>query len=88
MMANYFSHTVTTTATRVLAAVDIHRDVFAQVVGNETVYIGDNDEVTTANGLPLVKHSAPIHKTLAPGQELWSIVGSGTEDLRVFTIVD
>ena len=87
-MPNYFAHTVTTTATRVLTAADIHRDVFAQIIGNETVYIGDDNQVTTANGLPLVKHSAPIHKTLAPGQELWAIVASGTESLRVFTIVN
>ena len=87
-MANYFAHTVTDTATRVLAAAEIHRDVFAQIIGNLTVYIGDDDQVTAANGLPLVKHSEPIHKTLVPGQELWAIVGSGTESVRVFTIVD
>jgi len=36
----------------------------------------------------MVKHSAPIHKVLAPGQELWAVVVSGTESLRIFTIVD
>lgn len=87
-MANYFAHTVTTTATKVLDAIDIHRDVFMQIIGNETVYLGDDDLVTTSNGLPIVKHTAASHKVLAPGQELWAIVGSGTESLRVFTIVD
>jgi hypothetical protein len=87
-MANYFAHTVTTTATKVLDAIDIHRDVFMQLIGNETVYLGDDNQVTTSNGLPIVKHSEAAHKILVPGQELWAIVGSGTESLRIFTIVD
>lgn len=87
-MSNYFAHTVTDTASRVLAGNNIYRDVFMQIVGNETVYIGDDDLVTDSNGLPMVKHSAPIHKVLAPGQELWAVVVSGTESLRIFTIVD
>lgn len=87
-MANYFAHTVTTSATKVLDAVDIHRDVFMQIIGNETIYLGDDNQVTTSNGLPLVKHTSASHKILVPGQELWAIVGSGTESLRVFTVVD
>ncbi len=87
-MSNYFSHTVTTTASRVLTGNNIYRDVFMQTIGNETVYLGDDDLVTDSNGLPLMKHTAPVHKVLAPGQELWAIVGSGTESLRVFTTVD
>ena len=88
MSNNVFAHTVTTTATKVLDAIDIHRDVFMQLEGNETVYLGDDDLVTTNNGLPIVKHTAASHKVLVPGQELWAIVGTGTESLRVFTIVD
>lgn len=87
-MANYFATTVTTTATKVLDASDIHRDVFMQIIGNETVYLGDDNLVTTSNGLPIQKNAEPIHKVLVPGQELWAIVGTGTESLRVFTIVD
>jgi hypothetical protein len=87
-MANYFAQTVTTTATKVLDSIDIHRDVFMQTIGNETVYLGDDNQVTTSNGLPIVKNTAASHKILVPGQELWAIVGVGTESLRVFTRVD
>ena len=87
-MANYFSHTVTTTATKVLDADNLNREVFLQIIGNTTVYLGDDDQVTIANGFPIVKHSAPIRGLLAAGQELWCIVESGTESLRLFTSVD
>jgi len=87
-MANYFPHTATTSATKVLDATNTHRDVFMQIIGNETVYLGDDNLVTTSNGLPIQKNAEPIHKVLVPNQELWAIVGLGTESLRVFTIVD
>jgi len=87
-MANYFAHTATTTATKVLDADNLNREVFLQIIGNTTVYLGDNDQVTTANGFPIVKHSAPIRGLLGAGQELWVIVESGTESLRIFTTVD
>lgn len=87
-MANYFSHTATTSATKVLDADSINREVFLQIIGNATVYLGDNDSVTTSNGFPVVKHTDAIRGLLGAGQELWCIVASGTEDLRVFTTVD
>lgn len=87
-MANYFSHTVTDEATKVLDSDDLNREVFLQIIGNSTVYLGDNDSVTTANGFPVVKHTNAIRGVLGAGQELWAIVASGTEDLRVFTSVD
>ena len=42
-MANYFSHTVTTTATKVLDADNINRHVYLQIIGNTTVYLGTED---------------------------------------------
>ena len=87
-MANYFAHTATDTATKVLDADSINREVFLQIIGNTTVYLGDNDAVTTSNGFPIVKHTAPIRGLLGAGQELWCIVASGTESLRIFTTVD
>ena len=87
-MANYFSHTVTTEATKVLDADNLNREVFLQIIGNTTVYLGDDDQVTTANGFPIVKHTAPTRGLLGAGQELWAIVLLGTEDLRVFTNTD
>ena len=87
-MANYFAHTATTSATKVLDADSINREVFLQIIGNSTVYLGDNDSVTTSNGFPVVKHTNAIRGLLGAGQELWCIVGSGTESLRIFTTVD
>ncbi len=87
-MANYFSHTVTTTATKVLDGDDLNRHVYLQIIGNETVYIGTDDQVTTSNGFPIVKHTDITDGILGASSELWAIVGTGTEDLRVFTSVD
>lgn len=87
-MANYGAVTVADTATKILDADSINREVFIQIIGNTTVYLGDNDSVTSTNGFPIVKHTAPIRGLLGPGQELWAIVVSGTESLRYFTTVD
>jgi hypothetical protein len=88
-MANFGSKTITDTATKVLDANDVYRPVFLQIIGNQTVYLGDNDTVTTSTGFPVVKHTNAVTGQLAPGQELWAICVSGqTEDLRYFTHVD
>jgi len=87
-MANYFSHTVTTTATKVLDADNLNRHVYLQIIGNTTVYLGTDDQVTTSNGFPIVKHTDIIDGILGVAAELWAIVASGTEDLRVFTNTD
>lgn len=77
--------TVTTTATLLASADPTHRPVWLQILGNETVYIGDAT-VTTTNGFPVVKHAAPIQGTLGPGQALYGIVGSGTDVVCIFTV--
>jgi len=87
-MSNYFAHTVTDTASRVLVGDNLNREVFMQIIGNTTVYLGDDENVTTANGFPIEKHTSPIRGVLAPGQELWAVVASGTESLRIFTTID
>ena len=87
-MANYFAHTGTTSATKVLDADSINREVFMQIIGNTTVYLGDDDQVTISNGFPIAKHEAPIRGLLGANQELWCIVETGTESLRLFTTVD
>ena len=78
--------TVTSTAT-LLASVDpTNRPVWLQIIGNNTVYVGDST-VTTANGFPIAKHAAPIQGFLAPGQPLYGIcVGGQTEEVRIFTV--
>jgi hypothetical protein len=77
--------TVTETATLLASADPTNRPVWLQIMGNNTVYIGDA-AVTTANGFPIVKHGAPIQGVLAPGQALYGICAGGqTEEVRIFT---
>lgn len=76
--------TVTTTASQIISSDPTHRPVWLQIDGNTTVYIGDST-VTAANGFPLVKHGAPIQGNLGPGQDLWAIVESGSETIRIFS---
>lgn len=88
-MANYGSVTVTDVATKILDENNVYRPVFLQIIGNQTVYLGDNNSVTTANGFPIVKHTDVTEGQLAPGQALWGICASGqTEDIRYFSHVD
>ena len=78
--------TVTSTATLLASADPTNRPVWIQIIGNNTVYLGDST-VTTANGFPVVKHSAPIQGALGPGQALYGICTAGqTEEVRIFTV--
>lgn len=85
MSAPQRSVTVTADATLLVSADPANRPVWLQIIGNNTVYLGDST-VTTANGFPVVKHSAPIQGSLGPGQALYGICAGGqTEDVRIFT---
>jgi hypothetical protein len=78
--------TVTDEATLLASADPANRPVWLQIIGNNTVYVGDST-VTTANGFPIVKHAAPIQGALGPGQALYGICASGqTEEVRIFTV--
>ena len=78
--------TVTDTATLLCSADPAHRPVWIQIIGNSTVYLGDST-VTSSNGFPVVKHSAPIQGQLGPGQALYGICSAGvTEEVRIFTV--
>ena len=78
--------TVTSTATLLASADPTNRPVWLQIMGNNTVYIGDAT-VTTANGFPIAKHAAPVQGALGPGQALYGICAAGqTEDVRIFTV--
>jgi hypothetical protein len=84
-MMNAYSVTVTDEVTLLVAADDINRPVWLAVNSNETLYIGGSD-VTTAQGFPLVKHSAPLAGGLPPKTPLYAIAESGkTIDVRVIT---
>lgn len=77
--------TVTDTATLLVGADPTNRPVWLQIIGNTTVYIGDS-AVTSTNGFPIVKHSAPLEGALGPGQSLYGICASGqTETVCIFT---
>ena len=78
--------TVTDTVVELVPRDNLNRPVYVQIEGNNTVYIGDQN-VTAAQGFPIVKHSAPIQGGLPVGDGLWGICASGqTEHIRVITI--
>lgn len=65
--------TCTTTPTLIVPADDINRTIYIQIENNKTVYIGDST-VTTSNGMPLEKHTAP-HAIFLPLKEtLYGVV--------------
>ena len=76
--------TVTTSPTLLVAADDTHRTVYLHVVGNTTVYLG-NEAVTTSNGLNTEKHTAPLAMIIPSRQTLYGIVATSTEVVRVLT---
>jgi hypothetical protein len=89
MTASNFAVTITDTPTLILQADNINKPIWLQIIGNHTVYIGDNSSVSTSNGFPLVKHSAPLTGGLGIGQPLYGICASGqSEEIRVFAVRD
>lgn len=77
------SYSITSTRQIVVEADDITREVYIQIVGNSTVYVGGSD-VTSSNGIPFEKHSAP-HAVIVPSrQTVYGVCADGvTETLRV-----
>lgn len=75
-------HTVTTTASQVIAPAESWRTVYLHVVGNGVVYIGGSD-VTSSNGMLTEKGAVPFQFILPANQSLYAVVALGTEDLRV-----
>lgn len=82
---NAYKVTVTDTAAVLIPADNINRRVWVQVVDNETIWIG-GPTVTTANGFPLFKHTAPLEGGLPPGVPLYAIADAAKSvDVRVIT---
>ena len=77
---------VGTTPTIVVNPDDQNRYIYLQIVTSATIYVGD-DTVTTDNGMPLEKHTAPHQIFLPFKQTMYAVVTSqvGTADLRVMT---
>jgi ureidoglycolate hydrolase len=77
---------VGTTPTLVVNPDDLNRYVYLQIVTSATIYVGDGT-VTTDNGMPLEKHTAPHQIFLPLKQTMYAVVTAqvGTADLRVMT---
>jgi hypothetical protein len=56
--------------------------VWLHVLGNGVVYVGGSD-VTSSNGLLTEKAAAPQALTIPSGEELWAVVDTSTEELRI-----
>lgn len=76
------SHTITTTPTQLLTASGSWRTVYLHIVGNGTVLLGGAN-LTAANGLATVKHTAPLELYIPAEEELWAMVATGTETLQI-----
>jgi hypothetical protein len=77
-------YTVTTTAQIVVPADNIAREIYIHVLGAGTVYLGHSN-VTTANGFLTEKNALPYTLKVPAGENIYALVGTGTEDLRVLT---
>jgi hypothetical protein len=84
-MASNFAQTIDATPAVILVAENETRPFFIQIIGNNTVYVGDSASVSSTNGFPVVKHSAPVQMMLMPGMALYGVCAAGqTEEIRVF----
>jgi hypothetical protein len=77
------SYDVTDVRQVVVAADNVNRNVYIQIVGNSIAYMGGAN-VTSSNGLPYAKHSSPHTVFVPQGQTLYAVCANGaTETLRV-----
>jgi len=76
------SVTITTSPTLLVEKDETNRYVYLHVNGNTTVYLGGSD-VSTSNGLNTEKHTTPLEMFLPINEQLYGIVASATEDVRV-----
>lgn len=75
--------TVTDTRSVLIAADNKNRTVYINVVGNQTIAIGDST-VTFATGLNLEKNTVPFALELPIGETIYAVCNTGqTDDVRV-----
>lgn len=73
----------TTTAAEIAATPLANRKkMIIQNLGNNDVYLGENNAVTTSNGIKLPKGSS-LEFEFGDGSDVWCLTSSGTADLRV-----
>lgn len=75
-------YTVTTTPQIVVPEKNYNRNVYLHVTGNGIVYLGDSN-VTSTNGFLTEKASPPQNLFIPAGENVYGVVATGTEDLRV-----
>ena len=73
---------VTSTASKIVDAEPVNRQVYIHVVGNNFVYLGNSD-ITTAAGFPTEKNGVPLAITIPINETLWARTVSATEDIRI-----
>ena len=81
----YNTVTITTTATLIIAANTNRIGLILVNTSAGTVYLADNNSVTTSNGIPLRENENLTEDSggtkMFPG-DIYGIVGSGTADVR------
>ena len=73
---------VTSTASKIVDAEPVNRQIYVHVVGNNIVYLG-NSAITTAAGFPTEKAGTPLSITIPINETLWARTVSATEDIRI-----
>ena len=73
---------VTTTATLLVAADNVNRQVYIHAISNTAIYLGGST-VTTSNGFLLEKDDGYLAVTIPINETLYAIVGTGTETVSV-----
>jgi hypothetical protein len=73
---------VGTTATLVVAADNVHRNVYIHALSNTEVYLGGSN-VTTSNGFILEKDDGYLAVTIPQNETLYAVVSTGTETVSV-----
>jgi hypothetical protein len=68
---------LSTSATKIIAAEPLTRNVVLHVITSATIYVGDGT-VTTSNGFKIDNAAGPVAITIPPNEELFGIVASGT----------
>jgi hypothetical protein len=74
--------TITTTASKIIDAVNFNRQVYIHVTGNGIVYLGDSN-VTSSTGFLTEKNAIPFVFNVPANETVWAVVASLTEDVRI-----
>ena len=73
---------VTTTATLLVAASTVNRDIKIHSISNTSIYLGGST-VTTSNGFLFEKDDGYLTVSLPANETLYAIVATGTETVSV-----